>query len=377
MAGIYIHIPFCKQSCHYCDFYFSTSLKNKNLFLDALKKEIYMRKDYLITKNIDTIYFGGGTPSLLSREDILCIFAELEKYFSISSDAEITLEANPDDLSRKKLREFYSTFINRLSIGIQSFSDEDLKFLNRVHNSYEALTSVKQAQDIGFSNITIDLIYGIQTLSDEQWKKNLDVAFSLGVPHISCYCLTLEPKTALHSFIKRGLAKAIDEQKGARQFDILMNEMKNNNFTQYEISNFCKDGFYSRHNSSYWKGEKYLGLGPSAHSYNGDSRQWNINNNSIYIRSMNEEKICFEKEILSDEKKYNEYVMTSLRTMWGLDLNYLKENFSVSFYDYFMKESIRLLEEESIKIDGSQIVLTQKGKLLADNIISKLFFVVI
>jgi len=280
MSGIYIHIPFCRQACHYCDFHFSTSLKNKKPFLKALLKESELRRNYLGNEKIQTIYFGGGTPSLLTKDEILFIIDELHKYHEIEPAAEITLEANPDDLSIEKIKELKQTPVNRLSIGIQSFFDEDLKFMNRTHNAEEAVSSVKASQDEGFENITIDLIYGTPTLTNENWEQNLSRALSLNVPHVSCYELTVEPNTALHSFIKKGKIGPLDEQKTAMQFEMVMNRMKAENFIHYEISNFCKEGFYSRHNSNYWSRKKYLGLGPSAHSYNGTSRQWNIANNN-------------------------------------------------------------------------------------------------
>jgi oxygen-independent coproporphyrinogen-3 oxidase len=374
MAGIYIHIPFCRQACYYCDFHFSISLKNKKDFLAALKKEIELQKDYLGTKNISTIYFGGGTPSLLSKEEILEIFSSLSNHFAIEKNAEITLEANPDDLSKEKLKELSQTPINRLSIGIQSFSDADLKFLHRVHNSSEAINSVKNAQQEGFKNITVDLIYGIQTLSNEQWKKNIEKVLSLNVQHISCYSLTIEPRTALHSFIKKGEIKNIDSEKSALQFNILMKEMKKNNFIHYEISNFGKEFFFSKHNSSYWKGEKYLGLGPSAHSYDRNSRQWNVSSNSAYINSLSKNKIPFEREILTLEQKFNEYVMISLRTMWGIDLKFVKKNFGENLFSHLKKEIQKHFSEELISKEKEMVALTPKGKLFADKIASDLFF---
>ena len=386
MAGIYLHIPFCRQACHYCDFHFSTSLKSKNEFLYSLKKEIFLHQEYLETKKINTVYFGGGTPSILSKDELLEIFSQLSKYFSIDSDAEITLEANPDDLSKQKLKELSHTPVNRLSIGIQSFSNEDLKFLNRVHDSSAAIASVQNAQDAGFINITIDLIYGIQTLSTEQWKKNLEQAFALNVQHLSCYSLTVEPKTPLASFIKEGKMQDVSLEKSAEQFEILMAEAKKNNFIHYEISNFGKDGFFSRHNSNYWKGEKYLGLGPSAHSFDGNSRQWNAKSNSVYINSLSQNKLPFEKEILTENQKYNEYILTSLRTMWGIDLNYVRNTFGKEKEDYLLSQSnkyvllgeLMLITNSHNLSDGSQfrnISLSARGKLFADKIASDLFII--
>ena len=382
MAGIYIHIPFCKQACHYCDFHFSTSLQNKEAFLNALKKEIVLQKEYLKTEKISTIYFGGGTPSLLSKSELVEIFDCLKRNFQINEDAEITLEANPDDLTEEKIKELKATPINRLSIGIQSFYDEDLKLMNRAHASEESIKAVKFAQENGFENITIDLIYGIPGLTDHRWRNNLQIAFALNVNHISAYCLTVEPKTALAHQIKTGLIKNIDEQHGSEQFEIMLDAMHQNDFVQYEISNFCKNGAFSKHNSNYWKKENYLGLGPSAHSFNGESRQWNISNNALYIQSIEKGGLSFEKEILSKEQRYNEYVMTSLRTIWGLDLNLIQQNFGEVYANYFLKEidlyisTADVIIEKSpspLERDGVRYYLSDKGKLIADKIASDLF----
>ncbi|TAL56830.1 MAG: radical SAM family heme chaperone HemW [Bacteroidetes bacterium] len=374
MAGIYIHIPFCRQACYYCDFHFSTSLKNKKELLTAIRKEISLQKEYLETKNINTIYFGGGTPSILSQDEILGIFEKISTHFSIGKDAEITMEANPDDLSKEKLAELAETPVNRLSIGVQSFREEDLKFLNRAHSSKEAVECVGNAKKAGFKNITIDLIYGIQTLTNDQWKRNIELALELDVPHISCYSLTVEPKTAFSSFIQKGKIRNVDSQKSAQHFERLMEEMSKNNFIHYEISNFCKEGFYSAHNSNYWRGEKYLGMGPSAHSYNGTSRQWNVKSNSAYIRSLEKNIIPFEKEDLTAAQRYNEYVLTSLRTIWGTDFDFIKKTFSENICSRFSKEVNRHLDNKMLSLDKKKIFLTDKGKLFADKIASDLFF---
>lgn len=381
MSGIYIHIPFCKQACHYCDFHFSTSLKNKDAFLHALKKEITLQSQYLspalsMTESkveVHSIYFGGGTPSLLSIREISEIFSHLHKHFKINPSAEITLEANPDDLTRKKLLELKQTPINRLSIGTQSFFDADLKFMNRAHNSAEAIKSIQIARDIGFNNISIDLIYGTPTLTDDNWKKNLDITFSLGIQHVSCYNITVEPKTALAKFIQNGSSPQIDDQQGARQFEFLIEQMKENDFIQYEISNFSKEGFHSKHNSNYWLKENYLGLGPSAHSYNGDSRQWNISNNALYIRSLENEELNFEKEILTETQKYNEYILTSLRTIWGVDLDYINNNFAEHILNNCLKEASFHIDNESLISTNNKLYLSSKGKLFADKIAADLF----
>lgn len=334
-----------------------------------------MQKDYLGTKNISTVYFGGGTPSLLSKEEILDIFNELSRHFSIEKDAEITLEANPDDLSMEKLNELAQTPVNRLSIGIQSFREEDLRFLNRIHSPEEAVESVRNAKEAGFKNITIDLIYGIQTLTNDQWKSNIEKAMELGVQHISCYSLTIEPKTALHSFIQKGKTENVDPKKSAEQFEILMAEMQKNKFIHYEISNFCKEGYYSKHNSNYWKGEKYLGVGPSAHSYNRESRQWNVKSNSAYITAINSNSLPFEKETLTEPQRFNEYILTSLRTMWGTDLDFIKGAFPEKFIFHIEREMKQFLKQKLLLREGEKIFLTKKGKLFADKIASDLFLI--
>ena len=373
MAGIYLHIPFCKQACNYCDFHFSTSLKNKEGFLAALKKEISLRKNYLDGSKIETVYFGGGTPSLLSASELMYIFEELYRHFEISTTAEITLEANPDDLTSKKIKELKQTPVNRLSIGVQSFQEEDLKWMNRAHNSGEALSAVKMAQDHGLENISIDLIYGIPGLSEHRWRNNLQIAFALNIKHISAYCLTVEPKTALAHEIQSGKIKDVDEEQSAAHFQIMLEAMKNNDFIQYEISNFCKEGFYSKHNSNYWLKEKYLGLGPSAHSYNGSTRQWNISNNGLYIQSLEKNELNFEQEKLSVEQRYNEYVMTSLRTIWGTSLNEILTNYGEQFSSYCLEEAKKYIESKDLLLSENKLFLTDKGKLLADKIASDVF----
>jgi oxygen-independent coproporphyrinogen-3 oxidase len=384
MAGIYIHIPFCKQACHYCDFHFSTSLKNKNAFLKALKKEINLNKDFFLSAEgdtrdrINTIYFGGGTPSILSIPELMEILDLLYKQFEIDKDAEITLEANPDDLTKEKIKALKTTPVNRLSIGIQSFYDDDLKLMNRAHNALEAMKIVGLAQDHDFHNISIDLIYGIPTLTHPKWEKNLRTAFDMDVKHISAYCLTVEPGTALAKFVATGKIKNVDEQHSSEQFEMLLQETKANNFQQYEISNFCKDEFYSRHNSNYWLKEKYLGLGPSAHSYNGIVRQWNVSNNVKYIQALEKmtdlkQASLFEQEMLTTPQRYNEYILTSLRTMWGSDLLYLKKQFGNDFLEHCLKEAAPYFLSKQLTQQDSKLFLTDAGKLFADKIASDLF----
>jgi oxygen-independent coproporphyrinogen-3 oxidase len=377
MPGIYIHVPFCKQACHYCDFHFSTSLKLKGAFLEALHKEIVLRKGYFGDgkPKIGTIYFGGGTPSLLSGDEIKMIFDVVHEHYDISPDAEITLEANPDDLTKEKVRDLRDTAINRFSVGIQSFFDEDLRFMNRAHNAQEAISSVKRVQDAGFDNITIDLIYGTPTMSTPRWKQNLETAFGLQVPHVSAYSLTVEERTPLAHMVKMKKVKNIDEHLSAEHFHVLMDEMKKHDFIQYEISNFCREGFYSRHNSSYWKGEKYLGLGPSAHSYNGSQRQWNIANNSLYIKALSEGRLECEVETLTEEQKYNEYILTTLRTIWGTDLSYIERSFGSDAVKHCLHEAEGYLTSGMLGQKENKLFLTGEGKLIADRIASDLFYI--
>lgn len=377
MAGIYIHIPFCRQACHYCDFHFSTSLKLKDAFLDALKKEAALRKNYLSAADlpVKTVYFGGGTPSLLTGDELSSIIDAVSDHFPIAADAEITLEANPDDLTEEKVRDLKRTPVNRFSIGIQSFFDEDLRFMNRAHNSEDALQSIKRVQDAGFENVTIDLIYGVPGASHERWRENLDRAFSLSTPHVSAYCLTVEDKTALAQMVRTHKAPNVDDRHSSEQFIILIEEMKKHGYIHYEISNFCKEGFYSRHNSSYWKGEKYLGLGPSAHSYNGLSRQWNVSNNTIYINSVNAGKPQWETETLSTDQRYNEYILTTLRTIWGTSLDHIEHEFGKEYLRYCLAEADEHFSEGTLVRRENNLFLSEQGKLVADRIASNLFIV--
>ena len=375
MAGISLHIPFCKQACNYCDFHFSTSMKMKVHFVQAIIQEIELRKDVFANKFISSVYFGGGTPSLLSKQDLDSIFEKLYKSFKIDADAEITLEANPDDLTIEKIQQLKDSPVNRLSIGVQSFRDEDLKFMNRAHNAIEALNSIKMAQDEGFQNITIDLIYGTPGMSNEDWKYNLRKSFALNLPHISSYALTVEEKTPLYYQILKKNISPVDEQQSADQFKILMDEMLINGYEQYEISNFCKDNLYGKHNSSYWKKDYYLGLGPSAHSYFGNSRLWNISNNIKYIKALFESQLPLVKESLNTQEMYNEYVMTSLRTKWGCNLIEIEKDYSMSFSHYF-KAQIKSHEINGYVFENKGIyTLSEKGKLIADRITSDLFFI--
>ncbi len=375
MAGIYLHIPFCKQACHYCDFYFSTALSNKSVFVEALRKEIALSKDYLKAEKIKTIYFGGGTPSLLEADELKRILDSIYSIHDVDGSAEITLEANPDDLNFTKINELKSSPINRLSIGIQSFRDEDLKMMNRAHNSKDADYSVKAAQDKGFENITIDLIYSIPNLSLIEWKENLQKAFDLNVQHISAYSLTFEPKTVFGNYEKRGLLKPVDQEHSSDQFLLMLAQMRLHGFEQYEVSNFCKQSFESKHNSSYWSGEKYLGLGPSAHSFDGKSRQWNIANTNVYIRSLAEDKLAFEREELDERTRFNEYLMTGLRTRKGIDVNYIQAAFGVDLLKTYRDMIDELLHSNKLVMKDNQLSLTDEGLLMADRIASDFFIV--
>ena len=374
MSGIYIHIPFCKQACHYCDFHFSTSLKNKESLVQSILSEIDYRINYLPNKNIETIYFGGGTPSLLSEKEIFSILEKLYKLYTISREVEITFECNPDDLTDDKLKELKRLEINRLSIGLQSFNEEELIWMHRAHNAKQSESCVKRAQDRGFENITIDLIYGSKFSNLSNWKKTLDKVIDLKVPHISSYNLTIEEKTKLGHDFKIKKEVAIDDEKSSELFLEMIDRLEKNHFIHYEISNFGKEGFFSKHNSNYWKGIHYLGLGPSAHSFDGASRQWNVSNNNVYIKHISEKSNdYFEKEILTEKERFNEYVLTSLRTIWGIDLNYLKTNFNSDIVNNFMLQIQEYIKQETVVVKNTTYTLTEKGKLLADRIASDLF----
>lgn len=371
MSGIYIHIPFCKQKCYYCDFHFSVSLSRKADLLKSLKKELVLRKE-VIAQPVETIYFGGGTPSILTTEEINQLLETIYKNYDIISNPEITLEANPDDLNPKKIRELANSKINRLSIGIQSFFDEDLKFMNRAHTAKEALNCLSAAID-SFDNITIDLIYGIPGLSDERWKKNLKTVFDLGIPHISAYALTVEKKTALASFIKKGKYPPLDEKQAQQQFKILLKTTKKKNYIAYEISNFGKENYFSKHNTSYWQGKHYLGIGPSAHSYNGETRSWNIASNTKYIKALQQGILPSESEHLSVNDRYNEMIMTGLRTIWGVSLEQIEHKFGIGFKENLIKRAQKYLQNKTLKTDQNILFITEKGKFLADGIAADLF----
>lgn len=377
MAGIYIHIPFCKQACYYCDFHFSTSTNNAQQMVDAIILELKLQKNFFqSTEIINTIYFGGGTPSILPTDSISKIIDAVNKTFNVATDGEITVEANPDDLSTVKIRELKSTPVNRFSIGTQSFIEEELKWMNRAHNTQQADYSIKAVQDAGFTDITIDLIYGLPQQSNNNWLFSLQKAFELNVPHLSCYCLTVEDKTALHHFIKTKKYNNISDKIGEAHFQLLIEQTQLNNFEQYEISNFAKQGFHSKHNSNYWKGVSYLGIGPSAHSFNGERRFWNVKNNSLYINSLlHDGKIPNEYEVLSNKDLYNEYVMTNLRTVWGCSLNKIEQSFGNEVHTYILNNARAYIENNSLIIKENNLYLTNQGKLYADKIASDLFLI--
>lgn len=377
MPGIYLHIPFCKQACHYCNFHFSTSLRYKNAFLAALLKEIEMVED--IVQPVETIYFGGGTPSILEIAELEQVLRVLKDRFGWTKDAEITLEANPDDITHEILIAWKALGINRLSIGVQSFFEEDLRWMNRAHNAGQAIRSLEWAVQ-HFSNITLDLIYGSPGLTDEKWKHNIDQAVNLGITHLSCYALTVEPKTPLDKMIRQHQSPDVDTEQQSRQFIFLMDYLAEKGFEHYEISNFARPGHRSRHNSSYWRGEKYIGLGPGAHSYDGDSRWWNVANNNQYIREINEGKIPQEKEILTASQRWNENIMIHLRTIEGLDTEKMKQQFaSVNdaspeiWIKELQKSALPHLQSGRLIKEDSRYYLSKEGKLFADGIAADLF----
>lgn len=399
--GIYIHIPFCKQACHYCDFHFSTSLKKKGDLVNAICEELRLRKDEL-SGEVETIYLGGGTPSLLTSEELQQIFTAIQTNYTISENPEITLEANPDDLidvnpsvvaerSRStvedsknvslsavedlkptKLEILKKAGINRLSIGIQSFFEEDLKLMNRAHNASEALNCITEAKK-HFQNISIDLIYGIPGMTKERWMKNLEIALELDVPHLSCYALTVEPKTALKKFIDKGIVPPVDEEAAKQHYEILVEVTEKAGYDNYEFSNFGKPSFESRNNTAYWEGKPYLGIGPSAHGYDGKSRSWNVANNTKYIKSITAGELPLESEILSNEDKYNEYIMTGLRTKKGVSLIKIETEFGKEFLEYLMEQAANPLKNELLILEEQYLKISKKAKFLGDGIASDLF----
>ena len=372
MSGIYIHIPFCKQACHYCDFHFSTSLKKKDEMVLALAKEIGMRKSEFEDEIVETIYFGGGTPSVLTIDDLSYLIDAVYTNYKVAENPEITIEANPDDLSKDKIIELAKTSVNRLSIGVQSFFEDDLKLMNRAHNSDEAKKCLEIASKY-FDNISIDLIYGMPNMSNYNWLQNIETALSFNIPHISSYALTVEPKTALHTFIQKGIINQPDDDVAQEHFQILVEKLTENGFIHYELSNFGKPDYFSKNNSSYWLGKKYIGIGPSAHSYDGISRSWNISNNAQYLKSIAENKLPSETEILTKTDRYNEYVMTGLRTIWGISLEKIEHEFGKTYLDYLNQQAQKYIEDHLLFVDDNILRTTKSGKFLSDGIASDLF----
>ena len=382
MAGIYIHIPFCKQACFYCDFHFSTSLKKKPELIDGLIKELSLRNAELNKQIVKTIYFGGGTPSLLTNDELQLIIDAVYQNYNVIENPEITLEANPDDLTPNRIVELSETPINRLSIGIQSFFDDDLKSMNRAHNAEEAKESLRIATQY-FDNITIDLIYGVPNMNLEKWNANLQLAFEFGVNHISSYALTVEPKTALDNFIKKGTYPPINEALSLEHFNHLVLETEKQGFVHYETSNFGKPDYFSKHNKSYWLGDTYLGIGPSAHSYNRKQRSWNVSNNAKYIKTLQNNELPNETETLSQNDRFNEYIMTGLRTIWGISFNKIEQDFGENYLNHLLESSKKYIDQKLLVVTSSdfddnqknieKLKASQKGKFLIDGIASDLF----
>lgn len=382
-AGIYIHIPFCKQACHYCDFHFSTSMQKKDEMVLAMAKEIKLRKSEFQNESVATIYFGGGTPSRLSIADLRFLIATIYEQYTIVEKPEITLEANPDDLSESYLLELKAIGVNRLSIGIQSFFEDDLKLMNRAHNSAEAKKCLEIATRY-FDNISLDLIYGIPDLSqngeqakqmsNERWQQNIAMALSYGIPHISSYALTVEPKTALNKLIQTGKIASPNDEVSQEHFMILVETLEKNGFVHYELSNFGKENYFSQNNSAYWLGKKYIGIGPSAHSYDGISRSWNIANNALYLKAIQNDELPNEVEKLTLQDRYNEYIMTGLRTIWGVSLVRIEQEFGIDFLNYLKKQSQKFIDDGLLSITDDILKPTLKGKFLTDGIASDLFY---
>lgn len=375
MAGIYIHIPFCRQACTYCNFHFSTSLSLKKELLNALETEISITIPVDNDEIIDTVYFGGGTPSLLSAEELQAVLQSVRNKFNLAADAEITIEANPDDINKTILADWQNMGVNRLSLGIQSFDDNELRWMNRAHNAAQSLQSIDDIISAGFTNFSVDLIYGSPLLSNDTLKKNAEIIFSKKIPHISAYALTVEAKTVLHKMIEKHDSPAIDTNRQAEQFEILLQLTEDAGYEQYEISNFAQPGYRSKHNSSYWQGKPYYGFGPAAHSFNGKNiRRWNIANNALYIQSLQKNEIPFEEEILTPVQQLNEYIMTSLRTVEGLNLETVNKKFGTEEVKKILAQSKKYIDQKLMREQNGFIILNKKGKFLADGIAADLFF---
>ena len=373
MAGIYIHIPFCKQSCYYCNFHFSTSTKNKDEVLDAIENEI-KQKGQATNEAISTIYFGGGTPSILDVNEINSIIKRIYKEFNVESEAEITIEANPDDLNKEKIINLSLTEINRLSIGVQSFIDKELKIMNRAHDSKKALNSIEISKKY-FNNISIDLMYGVPESTLESWTHNLDTVSQFDINHVSSYALTLEPKTALESFVRKLIVDMPEEGLVYDQYNLINKKLEPLGFINYEVCSFAKENFFSKNNSAYWLRKKYIGIGPSAHSFDGKSRSWNISNNKKYIDQIKKGKSFYKKEKLSKVDQYNEYVMTGFRTIWGVSANFIENNFNSKFKNYFTDRIQKHIDQKNIIVKDDIYTTTNEGRFLADGISSDLFLV--
>ena len=375
MAGIYIHIPFCLQACNYCDFHFSTSLKTKNKIISSIIHELILRKNYLKNDIVETIYFGGGTPSILDNTELAKIIECVFKHYNIFNKPEVTIESNPNDLNKKKIKNLINLGFNRLSLGGQSFNDSQLKSLNRNHSSIDVENSIKTAQELGINNINLDLIYGLPNMSIGDWEEDLNKAISLNVTHLSCYCLTIEKGTVFFNRLKKGILKVVSDKKKTDQFMLMRNILINANYIHYEISNFCKQNYKSKHNSSYWNSQNYLGVGPSAHSFNGKTRQWNINNNSKYINSIKNNDVFYEEELLTRKNIINEFILTSLRKIEGLSNKKLKEITSQKEYINIKLQINDLVNRSLISKKNNYYALTEQGMILCDKITSDLFLV--
>ncbi|MDX9812673.1 MAG: radical SAM family heme chaperone HemW [Bacteroidales bacterium] len=375
MAGIYIHIPFCRKLCAYCDFYHLTASSGYDNLLEALVKEAGERRSYLAGGKVSTLYIGGGTPSVLSVEELTRLIRDISAFFEFTDTPEITVELNPDDITEEYSLGLKDSGINRVSLGIQSWSDSDLIMLNRRHDSNQSRRALEDIFKAGFENVSVDLIYGLPGMTDVEWARNLDITFSYGIKHLSAYHLTIEKGTVFNRMKERGVLKEIDEEDSAVQFQTLIGKSADAGFIQYEISNFGKPGFFSVHNTNYWRQVNYLGLGPSAHSFNGYSRQWNIRDLNGYIRALNTGKEYYEREELDTRTRFNEYILTSLRTMWGIDLEYVEAVFEKEGYDYVKNMSGKFIDYGLMRLDKKNLVLTDQGKLISDNIISEFMLV--
>lgn len=372
MAGIYIHIPFCKSRCIYCDFFTSTNESEMDSYVEALCKEIVLRKGELANDYVKTIYFGGGTPSRLNESHFQQIFGAISENYKLSNEMEVTIEANPDDLSHTYVDMLRELPFNRISIGIQSFDDQELNFLSRRHDANEAIQAVKYCQEKGFNNISIDLMYGLPNQTLAIWKRNLQQAIDLNIQHISAYHLIYEEKTRLYSLLQAGKVNPVDDDCSLQMFETLINTLTDADFEHYEISAFAKQGFISQHNSSYWTGLKYLGFGPSAHSFDGEHRWWNVSSLPKYIAGINSLSPNIEKEDIDLTTKYNEYIITGLRTVWGIDLDVMKTNFGDELYAYFLQNAQRYFNLNYLKKEETTITLTKKGIFISDGIMSDL-----